>query len=109
MTRRSAVPPDPSQLQLIVQSLTQIAAGDVAMQHLRFVTRGGRVIVVSSEPPDVETHARFTRIAGDRWTLDIFTHNGRWQPTGFTGTPTDLLQALSDDFPWLVMPRDNPL
>lgn len=109
MTRRTAAPLDRFQVPSAVAELTDCAGADETTRHLRFVTRGKRILMVSCEPPDVEQHARFAYVGLDLWSVDIYSHTGRWQPTGMQGTPTELLRTLRDEFPWVVMSRDFPL
>lgn len=109
MTRPTAAPPDKIRLQSAAIDLAGLAAKDDELRHLRFVVRAGKVVVESCEPPEVERHARLTPMQRGQWLLEIASHTGRWSPSGFTGTPNELLAMLKDQFPWVIMPRDIPL
>ena len=36
------------------------------------------------------------------WTLEIATHTGKWEKTGFRGQWQDLLKLMMTDFPWTL-------
>jgi hypothetical protein len=40
------------------------------------------------------------------WTLEIATHTGRWEKTGFRGLRDELLDLLMNTVPWTIAPID---
>lgn len=109
MTRPTNAPPDKLRLQSAAHDLAAAAERNPDLRHLRFVVRGGRVVVESCEPPDVERHARMIPVQRGQWLLEVATHTGRWSPTEFVGSPNELLSMLQQQFPWVLMSRDIPL
>lgn len=109
MTRPTAAPPDKLRLRSAAIDLATVAGQDPDLRHLRFVVRAGNVVVESCEPPDVERHARMVPVQRGQWLLEVASHTGRWSPSGLSGTPSELLTLLKDQFPWVIMPRDIPL
>jgi hypothetical protein len=66
--------------------------------HLRVTKRGDSLSILSGEPGDTLKHARLTHLGAKHWGLSLPTHNGRWEPTPFTGTMDELLETLLTDF-----------
>ena len=78
---------------------------DRGLQHLRARTRGEVVIIESGPADDPFLHARLRRDTVHIWTLEIATHTGRWERTGFRDLRDKLLELLVTSFPWIVAPR----
>lgn len=51
---------------------------------------------------DPVRHARFRRVTVGLWMLDAATPTGRWQSTMLRGPLPELLDALVNEFPWLL-------
>jgi hypothetical protein len=62
------------------------------------------VIIESGPEDDPIAHARLRRDTVQYWRLEIATHTGRWERTGFRGPLKDLLELLVTEFPWTVAP-----
>ncbi|WP_437573530.1 hypothetical protein [Sorangium sp. So ce887] len=74
------------------------------LSHLRARKHGQMVIMESGPEADPIAHARLRRDTVHLWTLEIATHTGRWEKTGFRGLWQDLLKLLMTDFPWTLAP-----
>jgi hypothetical protein len=62
------------------------------------------VIIASGPETDPIAHARLRRDTVHLWTLEIATHTGKWEKTGFRGLFQDLLKLMMTDFPWTLAP-----
>jgi len=74
------------------------------LPHLRARKYRELVIIESGPKNDPIAHARLRRDTIQYWRLEIATHTGRWEPTGFRGPLKDLLDLLVTAFPWTVAP-----
>ena len=72
--------------------------------HLK-VRRYGELLVIESGPDDDPIkHARLRRATVHLWTLEMATHTGKWQPTGFRGSLDEIKESLVQDFGWVLTP-----
>ncbi|MGK3998863.1 hypothetical protein [Sorangium sp. So ce1024] len=74
------------------------------LPHLRARKYGQLVIIESGPENDPIAHARLRRDTVHLWTLEIATHTGKWEKTGFRGLWQDLLKLMMTDFPWTLAP-----
>lgn len=74
------------------------------LSHLRARKYGQLVIIESGPEADPFAHARLRRDTVHLWTLELATHTGRWEKTGFRGPWRDLLRELNTSFPWTLAP-----
>lgn len=74
------------------------------LPHLRARKYGQMVIIESGPEADPIAHARLRRDTVHLWTLEIATHTGKWEKTGFRGQWQDLLKLMMTDFPWTLAP-----
>jgi hypothetical protein len=74
------------------------------LRHLRARKHGQLVIIESGPEDDPIVHARLRRDTVQLWMLEIATHTGRWEKTGFRGPLRDLLELLVKDLPWTIAP-----
>jgi hypothetical protein len=72
--------------------------------HLRTRKYGALVIIESGPPEDPIPHARLRRDTVHLWTLEIATHTGRWEKTGFRAPRNELLELLTTTLPWTIAP-----
>ncbi|XXY16746.1 hypothetical protein WME88_51775 [Sorangium sp. So ce216] len=72
------------------------------LPHLRARKYGQMVIIESGPEADPIAHARLRRDTVHLWTLEIATHTGKWEKTGFRGPWQDLLKLMMTDFPWTL-------
>jgi hypothetical protein len=63
------------------------------------------VVIESGPKDDPIAHVRLRRETIHLWTLEVATHTGRWEKTGFRGTIDELLGLLVTQLPWTVAPR----
>jgi hypothetical protein len=98
MRKPHADPEDPARV-------TRLLA-DRGLRHLRARKRGELVIIESGPEDDPLLHARLRRDTVHLWTLEIATHTGRWERTGFRDLRDKLLDLLVTTFPWIVAPRE---
>jgi hypothetical protein len=76
------------------------------LRHLRARKHGALVIIESGPEDDPIPHARLRRDTVHLWTLEVATHTGRWEKTGFRDLLAALVDLLVTTFPWLVAPRE---
>ena len=75
------------------------------LAHLR-VRRYGVLLIIESGPSsNPVAHMRFRRHGAHIWTLEMATHTGGWEPTGFRGQVVALVDAVQADFPWTLAAR----
>lgn len=72
--------------------------------HLRARKYGALVILESGPVADPIPHARLWRDTVHLWTLEIATHMGRWEKTGFRALRNELLDLLMTTLPWTIAP-----
>ena len=72
--------------------------------HLRARKYGALVILESGPVEDPIPHARLRRDTVHLWTLEIATHMGRWEKTGFRALRNELLELLMTTLPWTIAP-----
>jgi hypothetical protein len=77
---------------------------DQGHQHLRVRKYGALLIIESGSDDDPVVHARFRKVTVHYWTLEMATHNGRWESTGLRGLLDELRQTLVEDFGWTLTP-----
>ena len=76
------------------------------LPHLRGRKRGELVVIESGPKDDPIAHVRLRRETIHLWTLEVATHTGRWEKTGFRGTIDELLGVLVTELSWTVAPRE---
>lgn len=76
------------------------------LDHLRTRKYGGFVILESGPKDDPIPHARLRRDTVHLWTLEVATHTGRWEKTGFRDVRDKLIELLVTTLPWIVAPRE---
>ena len=74
------------------------------LTHLQARGHGDLLVIESGPKGKRVPHARLRRAGVHLWWLELPTHTGRWERTGFRGQIAQLLALLEDDFPWLLMP-----
>jgi hypothetical protein len=84
------------------QMVRQAFAACDGLEHLRVRRRADLLVVESGEVDDPIPHARFRRLAGQVWVLEMATHTGRWQPSGERGLLEELAHMLIHDFGWTL-------
>src|SRR3954463_8748199 len=72
--------------------------------HLRVRKRAELVVIESGPPDDPIPHARLRRDALHLWRLEFATHTGKWEKTGFRGSCQQMLELITDEFPWTIAP-----
>ena len=72
------------------------------MNHLRARKYGQLVIIESGPEDDPIPHARLRRDTVHLWTLEMATHSGRWERTGYRGLMDNLLELMITTFPWTL-------
>jgi len=71
------------------------------------VRRRGGVLTIESGPKnDAVDHARLRRVSKHLWTLEVATHMGDWQATGWRSPLPELVRTLEQQFPWVLIPRE---
>lgn len=76
------------------------------LDHLA-VRRHGASLVLYTRLGDVNINrARLTAVSRTRWRLDMPVHTGRWQPTPFVGSLTEVFRILTSELAPLMGPLD---
>ena len=75
-------------------------------EHLRARKYGQLVILESGPAEDPIPHARLRRDTVHLWTLELATHTGRWEKTGFRDLRNKLVDLLVTTLPWVLAPRE---
>ena len=74
------------------------------LTHLHARGHGALLVIESGAKDKRVPHARLRRVGVHLWWLELPTHTGRWERTGFRGQIAPLLAVLENDFPWLLTP-----
>jgi hypothetical protein len=79
---------------------------DRGQNHLR-VRKRGAVLTIESGPDDAPwRHARLRRDTVHLWTLEMATRGATWERTPFRAQMGELVEVLTDMFPWTIEPMD---
>lgn len=79
------------------------------LAHLRARKYGALLILESGPKDDAFQHARLRRVSAQYWTLEMPTHTGRWEPTPYRDSLTEILGMLVESFGWTLQPvHENP-
>ena len=70
--------------------------------HLRVRKRGAALTIESGPDDNPWAHARLKRDTVHLWTLQMAGRGGRWEITPFRGTMDELVEILTDSFPWTI-------
>ncbi len=72
--------------------------------HLKVLVRGQHLVIYSTAEPEGDkiNHARLSRLSSVEYQLDIANHMGRWETTLFTGTLSELVQLLTEQFGFVL-------
>jgi hypothetical protein len=76
------------------------------MNHLRARKYGQLVIIESGPEDDPIPHARLRRDTVHLWQLEMATHTGRWEKTGFRDLMDNLLELMTTQLAWTFAPRE---
>jgi hypothetical protein len=72
------------------------------LEHLRVRRRSDLLVIESGPTDDPIPHARFRRVAVHIWVLEMASHMGRWEPSGERGQLEHLLDALVNQYGWVL-------
>jgi len=72
------------------------------LTHLKALGRGDHLVIYSEEDGEKVSRARLTRLSAHSYQLGFADHNGRWESTPLTGTIPELIQMLTEQFPWVL-------
>jgi hypothetical protein len=75
---------------------------DPHLRHLRVRKRASILTVESGPNKDPVQHVRLRRVTLHKWTLEIATHMGDWQPTGERALMADLVALVREQYPWVL-------
>jgi hypothetical protein len=80
------------------------------LQHLRVRKHGAAIVIESGPQGDAFKHARLVRDTTTLWILEIADHRGRWGPTGMRAPRSDLVNALVQEYGWVLtdVTGENP-
>jgi len=88
------------------EDLRDLLHGDPELRHLRVRKRAAVLTVESGPNKDPVQHVRLRRITLHKWTLEIATHMGDWQPTGDRAFMKDLVVLIREQCRWVLRPRE---
>ncbi len=91
-----------------LEAVEEHLAESPELRHIRVRRRADLLTLESGDPRDPVPHARLRRVSVHLWQLEMSTHTGRWEPTPFRDQLTPLLDMLTDDFAWTLVPIDGP-
>jgi hypothetical protein len=72
------------------------------LAHLRCRARAGAIIIESGPKKDPLPHIRLKKLTGTAWSVEEFSHTGRWSPLPIQAPLPDALAAVVADFSWLL-------
>lgn len=84
------------------EDLRELLHGDPKLRHLRVRKRASVLTVESGPKDDPVQHVRLRRLTLHKWTLEIATHMGDWQPTGERALMKELVAYLRHQCPWVL-------
>jgi hypothetical protein len=71
--------------------------------HLKVAVRGKHLVIYSTSPEgDKFNCVRFSPISTEEYQLGIANHKGRWEATPFTGTLSELIKLLVEQFGFIL-------
>ena len=84
-------------------NLADLVRRQGGLDHLE-VRRHGASLVLYTRSEGVNINrARLTAVSRTRWRLDMPLHTGRWQPTPYVGSLTEVFRMLTVDLaPWIA-------
>ena len=82
-----------------------LLAGYPHATHVQVVARGDTLALVSGKKPDVQKHARLTRLGKSCWAISLPRHTGAWEKTPFMGPLPDMVRMIAVD---LALFLDRP-
>jgi hypothetical protein len=85
-----------------VDDLRELLHGDPDLRHLRVRKRASVLTVESGPKDDPVQHIRLRRITLHKWTLEIATHMGDWQPTGERALMKEVVALVRQQYPWVL-------
>jgi hypothetical protein len=88
------------------EDLRELLHADLDLRHLRVRKRAGVLTVESGPNKDPVQHIRLRRVTLHKWTLEIVTHMGDWEPTGERAFMKDLVVLVREQCPWVLRPRE---
>ena len=94
MPKRSAEPYHADELTRLLHERGQL--------HLRVRKRGAVLTIQSGPEDDPWSHARLRRDTVHLWTLEMQARGGKWDRTPFRALMGDLVEVLTDMFPWTL-------
>ena len=95
------LPAQPEDAASVSRQLTALG-----LNHLRARKYGQLVIIESGSERDPIPHTRLRRDTVHLWTLEMATHTGRWEKTGFRDLRNKLVEFVVTTFPWVLEPRE---
>ena len=77
---------------------------DKGFAHLHVRAYGQHLVICTQEDDDRWNRARLTSLQRGQYQLGLTDRRGKWEPTPFTGTLTELLTMLVNDFAFVLTP-----
>lgn len=72
--------------------------------HLHVRAYGQHLVIFTQEEDERWNRARLTALRSGQYQLGMADRRGKWEPTPFTGTLTELLTMLVNDFAFVLTP-----
>lgn len=89
-----------------LESVVRWIGGRPALGHLRAKKRGDTITIVSGPEDDAIPHARLRRSTILWWTVEVATHNGRWEPMPIRTSIREALDELAQNYGWVLVARE---
>ena len=77
------------------------------LTHLKVTKRGANIVVYSEDESGKTNRCRFTNIKSGLYILNMAKHTGKWEPTPFEGHLEELLEMVTEQFPWTLTNYDE--
>jgi hypothetical protein len=75
------------------------------LEHVRVRKRADLLTLESGPKDDVVPHTRFRRVGVHRWQIEMPLQGGGWDRTPMRGQLLEVLDAVINQFPWMLAPR----
>ena len=72
------------------------------LAHLKVTTRGTNIVVFSECDGVKDNRFRFSKLSGATYALHVADHKGKWEPTPYAGSITELLGLIFAQFGWIL-------
>ena len=87
----------------IDKQYVEIKLQEKELYHLKVTKRGVNIVVYSDDGSGgKENRCRFTYVKTGLYVLNMANHAGKWETTPFEGGLKELLEIVTEQFPWTL-------